>query len=289
MAEKMQGFQRTKGLYPNLRYSTAGDDNVRLSHKKWEGFTAPVDHPIWKKMSPPNDWGCRCNLVATDQDVSKNLELFNPSIKEEFANNPVSSGKIFPKINYKKSLNNETVQKTIKRGNELIDKFKHKTSYKPNVIKEYESGGKIISSNLVDVNSNDYQRVLQCCEYFAKLGHETEILPRFNAPLKNESYKKIFKNIKHTDFWGKCPDFRVGTTFYEHEGFESTNKAIQKMLKRGVKQSTYLIIDDDNSTNNFIKKVINFRIKQGQIINEVWKLKQNKQLELIYKNENPIK
>ena len=45
------------------------------------------------------------------------------------------------------------------------------------------------------------------------------ILPRFNSPLRNELYKRLFAGLEGTSYWGKCPDFKVGKTFYEHEGF----------------------------------------------------------------------
>lgn len=48
---------------PFLEYSTVGDDKVRPSHRVLDGFTAPPGDRIWRKIYPPNDWHCRCDVV----------------------------------------------------------------------------------------------------------------------------------------------------------------------------------------------------------------------------------
>lgn len=98
MAGKWDDFQQNKDLYPNLRYDAVNDDRTRQKHKEWDGFVAPIDHPIWKTLYPPNDWGCRCDVVQTDEPVSKNLPDAN--IKEAFKNNAAISGKIFNDVPY---------------------------------------------------------------------------------------------------------------------------------------------------------------------------------------------
>lgn len=102
MAGKWQDFQESKDLYPNLRYEAVNDDRTRQKHKDWDGFVAPIDHPIWKTMYPPNDWGCRCDVVQTDEPVDKNLPKV--SNKETFNNNAALSGKIFNDVPYEAGL-----------------------------------------------------------------------------------------------------------------------------------------------------------------------------------------
>ena len=84
-----------------------------------------------------------------------------------------------------------------------------------------KNGGKISISNLVNTEGSDYERVYKCCDFFAKQGEETTILPRFNSPLKNDLYKRIFAELEGTPYWGKCPDFKVGDKFYEHRNIEA--------------------------------------------------------------------
>ena len=132
MARKWQDFQKTKELYPNLKYVTVGDKRVRDKHKKWDGFIAPIDHPIWKILFPPSDWGCRCDVIPTDEAPTKGYKNFTPSIKDTFANNAAISGKIFNEMPYELTLNNTfkneakiNVSEYIKNSNDVI-KSKHK-------------------------------------------------------------------------------------------------------------------------------------------------------------------
>lgn len=103
MAGKWQDFQANKELYPNLKYSTVGDDRVRPEHRIWDGIVKPLNDPFWKDNLPPNDWGCRCNVIQTDEDET-DQPTGGTQLKIEFANNPGVSGKIFPTSTYEQEL-----------------------------------------------------------------------------------------------------------------------------------------------------------------------------------------
>ena len=272
MAGKWQDFQQNKDLYPNLRYDAINDERTRQKHKDWDGFIAPLNHPIWKTMYPPNDWGCRCDVIQTDEPVSK--ELPEANIKETFKNNAAISGKVFNDVPYAAGLSAKEIKDSLKQANRNFEK----AEYKPFKI-PFKGKGTIMSSNLVNTNSSDYKDVLACCMHFAESKSVTEVLPKLDATLKNSLYKKIYKDLENTSYWGKCPDFRVGSIFYEFEGFvgDGKNKA-SKMMTRGLKQASRIVIKHDGSTLNHYKKLINFRIKEGQKIDEVW----------IYFDENRI-
>lgn len=47
----------------DLMYQTAGDGNVRASHRSLDGYVAPVDDAIWDRIYPPNAWNCRCEVI----------------------------------------------------------------------------------------------------------------------------------------------------------------------------------------------------------------------------------
>lgn len=59
MADKWDRF----GEDDILEYSTAGDSQVRPSHKALDKFAAPKSDPVWRRIFTPNGWGCRCNVV----------------------------------------------------------------------------------------------------------------------------------------------------------------------------------------------------------------------------------
>ena len=49
---------------PIWEYMTVGDDRVRATHAALDGFQAQAIDPVWKKIYPPWDFGCRCTVIA---------------------------------------------------------------------------------------------------------------------------------------------------------------------------------------------------------------------------------
>ena len=49
---------------PIWTYMTVGDDHVRATHAALDGFQAQAIDPVWKRIYPPWDFGCRCTVVA---------------------------------------------------------------------------------------------------------------------------------------------------------------------------------------------------------------------------------
>lgn len=276
MADKWQDFVAQQDLYPNLKYSTVGDGRVREKHRNWHGLILPITHSFWKKHLPPNDWGCRCNVTQTDEEPT--VTIPDTGGKSGFENNAAVSGKIFNKIPYADGLTNAEINDAKSFSKRNADGLIVERS----VLKSFKNGGKITVSNLVDSAASDYADLIKCCTHFAKLGKETELLPRVNV--KSPLYKQFFGKLIGTRFEGKCPDLNVGGLFYELEGFDGvdTGNKLTKMFSRGLKQSTRLIIKDNGSTLNHYLKVINFRIKEGQQIDEVWILRENGKLDQVY-------
>nr|DAX29773.1 MAG TPA: minor capsid component [Caudoviricetes sp.] len=287
-AQKYEEYIANKRIYPNLTYHAVHDERTRETHRAWDGLRLPVEHAFWQTHLPPNDWGCRCYVEPTAGPVTEGVRTEEVPIKEAFANNPALSGEIFPIIPYAKGMSEKVVKEVEKQVEKRLEKLGE--NYIEKVIKEYPNGGKIIISNLVNTEGSDYERVYNCCDFFAKQGKETTILPRFNSPLRNELYQQLYADLQGTPYWGKCPDFKVGNKFYEHEGFlgdantlsfkEAFKKATH-MLGKGIKQSDKVIIDYTPCDYNSVIRTIEERIKSGQMISEVWVLR-NGSLERIF-------
>lgn len=105
MAKKWKRFQRDKDLYANLKYDAVNDNQTRAKHRAWDGVILPIDHPWWETHLPPNDWGCRCDAIQTDEPVT--AEIPEGKIKAAFSNNPAKSGEVFTEIAYAKGLSAE--------------------------------------------------------------------------------------------------------------------------------------------------------------------------------------
>lgn len=56
-------LMQQRDVFPYWEYRTHGDDRVRPSHVELNGKVLPAGHPVWQKIFPPNDWGCRCIVV----------------------------------------------------------------------------------------------------------------------------------------------------------------------------------------------------------------------------------
>ena len=106
MAQKWGEFEEGKELYPNLKFHTVGDARVRESHKVYDGLVLPINHPFWKTHMTPLEWGCRCTITQTDDDVSD----YVPKQNEPLGNNPALTGKIFTDTAYKEGLTNVEVK-----------------------------------------------------------------------------------------------------------------------------------------------------------------------------------
>lgn len=95
MASKWISFQNLKEEFPNLTYRTAGDDRVRQTHAAKDGVTKPLDDIWWNTNYPPNDWGCRCDVDATNEGVTPG-KLSDIKKPDMFRNNVGKDGVVFP-------------------------------------------------------------------------------------------------------------------------------------------------------------------------------------------------
>jgi len=49
---------------PFLMYDAINDSRTRPNHAALDNFIAPLNDPIWKKITPPNGFNCRCTTIA---------------------------------------------------------------------------------------------------------------------------------------------------------------------------------------------------------------------------------
>lgn len=61
MAGRWQRYQRTKRLFPYLRYVSVMDGRERPEHGAWHDTILPIDDPWWDTHFPPCGWNCRCD------------------------------------------------------------------------------------------------------------------------------------------------------------------------------------------------------------------------------------
>lgn len=304
MAAKWEEFARDGDRY-HLQYRTVGDGKVRPEHAALDGITLPMSDPFWETYFPPNGWGCRCSVVqvrkskypATDGEeaLRRGEEALKRDAKGIFRFNPGKERKTMPDYN----------PYTIKRCNDCdIPKGKTTLAFVPEnelcaacklirqceaqrfeTKKEYPNGGKVQVHQLVNPNDNDYDRLMEVAEFFARQGKNVQLTPKMSRPPKFV-YQNIYHSLMGTQYEGKCPDLCVDGEWYEHEGFESDNhkRAFRNMIVHGTKQSSRIIIDRPDLTDGYMIRSIHGHIKQGKDIEEVW-VRENKKLRLLYKRD----
>ncbi len=279
MAAKWNQFTQDGDRY-NLQYRTAQDDRVRDAHAKLAGTTLPVTDPFWDSYFPPNGWRCRCTTVQVlkekypvdnSTEAIKNADAATVQIDskgrnrgEMFRFNPGKQQVIFPPNHpyYKVKQGISSIVNSLIKDNSMSG-FE--------TVKSFDNGGEVAVHDLVNRKAGDYQDVLTICTHFAKGGSKTKILPQVH--FKNPLYKSLYGDLIGTPFENKCPDFKVENHFYEYESHSRPFKPnkVRKMISRGIEQSSRIVIDNsDGATDNYILKTIKNRLREGQLINEVW-------------------
>jgi SPP1 gp7 family putative phage head morphogenesis protein len=114
-AEEWQEIKRTAYLYPNLRYETVGDDRVRDEHWALDGLIRPINDDFWKTHFPPNGWGCRCTVIQTDDEPTKQPDLV-PTPAKGFNQNVGETGKLIDEQHPYFNMDNATKDSIFKKA-----------------------------------------------------------------------------------------------------------------------------------------------------------------------------
>lgn len=106
---RTQGFQAyavarhqqqmaTVRSHPYWMYETVGDNRVRAGHAALDGKVLRADDPWWKTHYPPWDWGCRCVVIALDEEdaqefgISEHSDMPTPERSGTFSFDPSDAG-----------------------------------------------------------------------------------------------------------------------------------------------------------------------------------------------------
>ena len=106
---RTQGFQAysvarhqqqmaTVKSHPYWMYETVGDNRVRAGHAALDGKVLRADDPWWKTHYPPWDWGCRCVVIALDEEdaqefgISEHNDMPTPERSETYSFDPSDAG-----------------------------------------------------------------------------------------------------------------------------------------------------------------------------------------------------
>lgn len=147
-----------------------------------------------------------------------------------------------------------------------------------------DNGGKVRIHIDVSQKDGDFEKLRSIAEEFARTGRTAALTPKITRPPRFQ-YEEIYGTLRGTRYEGKCPDLNVDGLWYEHEGFITDNpkRAFKNMLNDGLKQSDRLVIDQPELTERYMRRVIEARVRDGQHIEEVLMLTEERKLVTIYK------
>lgn len=272
-------FQREKDVLPNLRWVPSTSPNPGKDHRHFWNTILPIDDPFWTQHRPGDRWNCKCSLTSTDEPPTA---APRPSKKDRpqpgLDNNPADDQKLFADSHPYIAHPYRGAQKAVDKLMQQIEADSTGTYRVITVGK-----GKVRINSLVDNKDNDYPKLVQIAEFFAKDGATATLTPKMSRPPKFQ-YNTVYADLIGTKFEGKCPDLNIDGKWYEHEGFTSKNpkRALKNMLNHGLKQSNRLIIDRPELTDRYILRNIQARIKEGQDIIELWLIDKG-EVKLLYK------
>lgn len=193
MAEKWQKLQATKDLFPNLKFRTVGDSRVRDDHARLNGIIKPIDDKFWDRFYPPLDWRCRCDVVATAEDSTNEIEenLPTPGLKGNVGKDKeifTKKGSFFKLLNTdENALRNAELSKYL---------APNKTDKKYNFAKGTKKVNASIFADEKELDQNFEVGILIC-----------ETL-KFNINVRAHLDGKIIKNVKNPEYLinGKIAD-----------------------------------------------------------------------------------
>ncbi len=221
MADNWKTFEHDADLYPNLKYSAIQDSRTRPEHQKWHGIILPVNHPFWNTHLPPNDYGCRCTVIQTDDTADKHAPEAD-SIKDVFKNNPAKTGKLWHEIVYEKNFTDKqelrAIRTTIREWfAPTLNKIKRANLF----FVKYQQGQSTVTQHiLVDTTKSDYEEVLEVATAFANQGKQAELLPEIDYS-ERKLRNKILQKYKE---FTKNPDLRVNDLYYDVKAPKSVGK-----------------------------------------------------------------
>jgi len=258
-AQKWNDIERTKHLYPNLRYLTVGDNRVRDKHRAWHGKVLPIDHPFWVKNFPPNDWGCRCDTERTDDEPTIEKELPRTFDNDKFKNNPGLTGKVFPETVYAAGITGDDFAQIAARGLAWLSKvskgdlqkyalelfYKLPRKHQFRQIYRGENGGQVLEHWLNNKKAIDYNEIIESSKLFADKGSYVEIMPEVTGQSVLKYHLKVFPDYG----LNKNPDFRIDGIYYDLKRVSAIKNIRGNANKAYINQKSRAVIHVDSKVN----------------------------------------
>ena len=236
-AKDEQQFQKNKDIYPNCKYRTMEDDDVRHDHTLLNGMVKPVDDPVWITYTPPNGDRCRCWKESTTEQETVGIP--DVKIPPRFANNTGMTGEVFTKEHSYFQMDKADFVK-VRENAELMKEFL------PYSHTEELSGGKKILINDFADRADLLQNIEAAKKLAEKLNVNIYIRPHFD-PGKAPGRRNPELGIGKADALGDLKTYNEFVNGKEVMPENFINNSIQKLNKQ---RAEYGVLDFSNFEGN---------------------------------------
>lgn len=264
MAARWTDFTKTAEIMPYLQYQTVGDDRVRNEHALLNGVIRKISDEFWSTHYPPNGWGCRCDVIQLATGTASETEKIpNVPISPMFKTNLANSGLIFPPGHpYYNGVAPEVLKQALCY---LPDDVVYNEVYKS------DSGARVLLHILHGIDET--ARNITTAKFLADQGYTVKLLP-----VLGESDDKIRELIYRTKSFkpGKNPDALINNRVAELKQAISSKSGIHNAIRRGGKQSEFLIIHlQEAIDSNDLDRYVRGKMNQSKAAKEVWVINSN--------------
>jgi SPP1 gp7 family putative phage head morphogenesis protein len=265
MAARWNDFEKNAEDQPYLRYSTAGDERVRSSHRAIDGVIRKITDAFWNTHFPPNGWRCRCDTDQLASSSAKETEnIPSVPIPSMFQTNLARTGLIFPKDHpyYEGTPISEIKRAVLYQPKDAV--FKN--------VFTHESGGKVdfhIMHGINEMNAN-----IELSKLLAEKGNKVELLPIFNQA-DDDIREIVYRNKSFIK--GKNPDALVNNVITDLKVSNSNSiTSMHNLLRKAGKQANNVILQlSEPLHEETIKRAVKGQLKHSKNIQEVWVINDN--------------
>ncbi len=256
MAAKWNSFDEAF----HLKYKTAGDGRVRPSHAALNNITKPKNDSFWNKYYPPNDYGCRCNVIETnDEKTTDTAHIPENTVPKMFQVNTAKENIVFPLSHpYFKGVPKE-IEKSAKflrtkeqaKTNDRAEKqriYNLPINEQYKLIKKYNNGGEVKQHRTVNQFHEEYKDNLEAAHILAKEGNKVQLLPTIHAK-ETQIRNLVFPNLSSPT---ANPDFKVNASYVDVKS-PKVYKQIEHLANKASAQGAIALIKDTHIETSFDK------------------------------------
>lgn len=246
MADRWNGIQERKHLFPLLEFIAIEDDRTSPLCRTLNGVIRPVDDPFWSKYYPPNHYNCRSTVrQIKDGEITSEEDIVEPDIPEIFKVNLGQRGLAFPEDHaYFEEIPEEVMR-------EVRQFFPYGMQF--DILEAGSVKGVIRQHYLADPSKVDYGIVTTVARELASMeSMVVDIMPEIMDPVHRRTIFPDGKGMTN-------PDLRVDKVLVDVKSPTSVKyNALRRVIDSGYRQANVVIVDlpSELGTNEMLRVVV---------------------------------